>query len=134
MRRLYSTFATGLPGVGLLIMRVVAGGVLLYRGIAGLTGALVVGLPTPILIAKIILGVLLILGLWTPVAGALVALLEIGIVVMQPEDPWVHLLLTTLGLCLALLGPGAWSVDARLFGWKRIDIPSRPRDSRSDSE
>ena len=28
---------------------------------------------------------------------------------------------------LVLLGPGAWSVDARLFGWKRIDI----RDPRS---
>jgi hypothetical protein len=23
---------------------------------------------------------------------------------------------------LALLGPGAWSIDARLFGWRRIDV------------
>jgi hypothetical protein len=34
-------------------------------------------------------------------------------------------LLGTLGMALALLGPGAWSLDARLFGWKRIDVPDR---------
>jgi putative oxidoreductase len=113
-------------------MRLVAGGVLIYRGVAGLTGVLVIG-PTPVLIAKISLGVLLMLGLWTPVAGALVAVLEIGILVVQSEDPWIHLLLTTLGISLALLGPGAWSIDARLFGWKRIDIPARPRRPNSES-
>jgi hypothetical protein len=32
------------------------------------------------------------------------------------------MLLGTLGAALALLGPGGCSVDARLFGWKRIDI------------
>jgi putative oxidoreductase len=117
-----------LPGAGLLIMRLVAGSVLVYRGIAGLTGALVIG-PTPVLIAKIVLGPLLIVGLWTPVAGALVAVLEIGIFAMQSEDPWLHLLLATLGISLALLGPGAWSIDARLFGWKRVDIGSRRRPS-----
>jgi putative oxidoreductase len=30
-----------------------------------------------------------------------------------------------LGAALAMLGPGAWSVDARLFGRKRIRIPLR---------
>ena len=114
-------------------MRLVAGTVLLYRGVAGLTGALVIG-PTPILIAKIVLGLLLILGLWTPVAGTLVAVLEIGILVVQSEDPWIHILLTTLGVSLALLGPGVWSIDARLFGWKRVDIRDRQSRPRTPSE
>ena len=133
VRRLYSTFATGLPGAGLLIMRVVAGGALVYRGVAGLSGALAIG-PEPVLLLKIVLGLFLIAGLWTPVTGGLVAVLEVALFFLRSEDPWLHLLLATLGLCLALLGPGAWSIDARLFGWKRIDIRDRQPGARSSSD
>jgi uncharacterized membrane protein YphA (DoxX/SURF4 family) len=66
-------------------------------------------------------GLLLLAGLWTPVAGALVAILALWNFLSQPGDPWISILLGTLGTALALLGPGAWSVDARLFGWKRLD-------------
>ena len=68
---------------------------------------------------------LLLAGLWTPIMGTLVAAIEIWNVFSQPGDPWTPILLGTLGAALALLGPGAWSVDARLFGWKRIDIGER---------
>jgi len=68
------------------------------------------------------LGLLLAAGLWTPISGAGVAVFEVWNTCAQPGDPWAKILLGTLGLALALLGPGAWSVDARLFGWKRIDI------------
>jgi hypothetical protein len=30
--------------------------------------------------------------------------------------------MATLGIALAILGPGALSIDARLFGRKRLDI------------
>jgi uncharacterized membrane protein YphA (DoxX/SURF4 family) len=125
MRRLFSNFATGLPGVGLLMMRLVSGCVLVYRGVAGLTGELALGLPAPVLVAKAVLGLMLIAGLWTPITGGLVVALEAGILLVHPDDPWIHILLMTLGLALALLGPGGWSIDARLFGWKRIDIGDR---------
>ena len=69
---------------------------------------------------------LLFAGLWTPAAGGLVALLELNGVVPHGRDPWIYILLATFGVCLALLGPGAWSVDAYLFGWKRIDMGHRP--------
>jgi uncharacterized membrane protein YphA (DoxX/SURF4 family) len=70
-------------------------------------------------------GILLIAGLWTPIAGTLVAVFELWSIFSQPGDPWSRILLATLGVALALLGPGAWSIDARLFGWKRIRISDR---------
>jgi putative oxidoreductase len=68
---------------------------------------------------------LLLVGLWTPVAGVLMAVAELGLAFTRPADPWMHILLAALGVSLAMLGPGAWSVDARLFGRKRIQIPQR---------
>ena len=68
---------------------------------------------------------LLLVGLWTPVAGVLTAVAELVLAFSHPADPWTHILLAALGASLAMLGPGAWSLDARLFGRKRIQIPQR---------
>jgi len=70
-------------------------------------------------------GLLLFAGLWTPIAGAFVAITALWNIFSQPGDPWPNIMVGTLAAALALLGPGAWSVDARLFGWKRIDPPDR---------
>ena len=67
-----------------------------------------------------VVGILLLIGLWTPAAGAILAILAGLSAVMHPADPWTCIFLGTLGAALALVGPGAWSVDAYLFGWKRI--------------
>jgi uncharacterized membrane protein YphA (DoxX/SURF4 family) len=74
-----------------------------------------------------VLGLLLLSGLWTPFAGVFTAL-EALWNIFTLDQPWRWILLATIGLALALIGPGAWSVDARLFGWKRIEIPGRAGD------
>jgi putative oxidoreductase len=67
-------------------------------------------------------GILLLAGLWTPLAGIALSLDEIWIAFSHHFMPQGHLLVAALGICLAMLGPGAWSVDARLFGRKLFEL------------
>jgi len=126
LRRLFSTFAHGWPGAGLLLMRLVVGIALVVRRIIELQSAPPISLAVTHVLA-IAAGILLLAGLWTPIAGVLLAIIETWSAFTHPHDPWSDILLGTLGAALAMLGPGAWSVDARLFGWKRIE----PRDRKS---
>ena len=123
MRRLYSTFAGGWPGLGLLLMRLVVGAVVLWHAGPRLWSD--PALHIVIAYASLALAALfLIAGLWTPVAGALVAVVAISEIVTTGEPPVGRLLAATIAGALTMLGPGRLSVDARLFGWKRIEPPS----------
>jgi len=129
LRSLYSTFVGGWPVTGLLLMRLVVGSALVVRASETLWS----GPPINTTVRSAFLvgcGILLIPGLWTPIAGTLVALIEIWQILARVGDPWVPLLLGTIGGALAMLGPGLWSIDARLFGWKRVEAP--PRKIRSN--
>jgi putative oxidoreductase len=123
LQRLFSTFADGWPGLGLLLQRLLTGTILLYCGITHLGKASQFVPITPHAIAAGA-GILLLVGLWTPVGGALVTIVELWIVLLRVGDPLVPLMLAILGATLAMIGPGAWSIDARLFGRKHIE-PSR---------
>ncbi len=102
MQRLFSTFPGGVPGVGLLLLRAVVGGWSILHG----------GIPA------IAAGGLLAIGFLTPLAAGLsVAILGFS------DARWL------VSLALALLGPGAFSLDARLFGRREIIIPRRSNPS-----
>ena len=120
MRRILSTFADGLPSLGLLLLRVVAGAALILRFLQLHNRASVETIAPHVLAAGI--GLLLLFGSWTAVAGVMMAIIESVLAFSHNGDPWVSILLASLGVSLALLGPGVWSVDARRFGWKRIEI------------
>jgi len=105
-------------------MRVVVGSALVVRA----SWTLWRDLPINVTVTSIFLtgfGLLLISGLWTPIAGTLIALVETWQMMTVAGDQWTPLLLGTVGAALAMLGPGLWSIDARLFGWKRVEAPPR---------
>ena len=120
MQRLFSTFADGWPGSGLLLLRLLAGGTLVYRGVASVRATPHFDLAA-LEIVGATAGLLLLLGLWTPAVGAVVAIVETWIVMSGPGNPWTALVLAVLGASLAMIGPGAWSFDARIFGRKQIN-------------
>ena len=117
-------FAQGTAGAGLLIMRMATGVVLIAQALP----VLLAGPPLGAALWQVFpiaLGTLLFAGLWTPVAGTLVAIDSLWNVFVSGHHPWRWTLLAALGAALALIGPGAWSIDARLFGWRRVDIGDR---------
>jgi hypothetical protein len=79
----------------------------------------------------VISALLLIAGLWTPVAGISVATIALWDIVAGHQLPLAHLLAGTIAASLAMLGPGRWSIDARLFGWKRIEALPRKGNSNA---
>ena len=119
MQRLFSTFADGWPGFGLLFQRLVAGVALLHEAIA-LFKATSMAIAIAPQAAEAVLAIFIMIGLWTPVAGALIAAVELWVALLYHGDLNTATLLATLGATLAMIGPGAFSIDARLFGRKQI--------------
>jgi putative oxidoreductase len=121
VQRLFSTFPCGLPGAGLLLLRAAAAIPLLHAGLMTASS------PAPVIVQEVtaVAAILLLIGLWTPLAAALIALAQFGLAWSHPADPWTFAHLGVLSAALAMLGPGGCSVDARLFGRKHIQIPSR---------
>jgi uncharacterized membrane protein YphA (DoxX/SURF4 family) len=80
-------------------------------------------------------GAALLIGFFTPLAGLLLALCFLGIVFSWfPQPSWTSLDTRFIGfglivtcVSIALLGPGAFSLDGRLFGRREIVIPPSTR-------
>ncbi|MBV8808599.1 MAG: hypothetical protein JO033_07990 [Acidobacteriaceae bacterium] len=73
-----------------------------------------------------IAGIFLISGLFTPVATAIIVLTQAWIAfspaLANNGERSMRLLLAAAAVSLAMLGPGAWSLDARRFGRKVFEI------------
>lgn len=117
-------FPSGWPGRGLLVLRLVAGIFLINRGVNEL-----LSLPQwPAIVRPLlesVAGILFVAGLWTPVTGGLVVVVELWSMASRTSEVSNCVLLAALGASLAMLGPGVWSIDARLFGRKQIDLRER---------
>jgi hypothetical protein len=123
VQRLFSTFAEGWPGAGLLVQRILTSSVLLYFGITHFLESGGFDLKNlPYLIAAVA-GLFLFLGLWTPFAGITIALAEVWIQLAWRGSSLTPIMLAGLGGTIAMIGPGLWSIDAKLYGRKHLEVP-----------
>jgi uncharacterized membrane protein YphA (DoxX/SURF4 family) len=85
----------------------------------------------------ILAGTLLLIGFLTPVAGGLAAIGAISAAYLGSlaarslfDATLTTVLVVVVATAVTLLGPGAISVDARLFGRREIIVPRDPRSSK----
>jgi hypothetical protein len=124
LRRPFFELATGWAAIGLLLIRIISGAVLIWEAFSYIQST-TLGTTSILHISSALTGVLLAFGYRTHFAGGVTAAIEIWLAGFGPGETLVHILLATFAAALAFLGPGAWSMDARLAGWKRIEIPRR---------
>lgn len=114
-------FHEGRTGIGCLVLRLYAA--LLALG-AALPCACNTGWQTAILL---LLAAALIVGFRT---RACAVVLMIMMVSAPFQLPWLHLVSELTGVAtVVLLGAGAYSIDARLYGRRRVSIPGRQSSS-----
>jgi putative oxidoreductase len=118
VQRLFSTFPNSWPGAGLLILRFAAGTTLIAAAIV--PGDLGDSAAVVLRCASAIAAALLLVGLATPVAGMVDGAIQVGVMILGKHYDCSSMVAAALGIALAMLGPGAWSLDARVFGRKRI--------------
>jgi hypothetical protein len=127
VQRLYSMFPTGPQGVALLLLRVSLSGFLLatvLTPLAKLDSAWIPAVPWALAMA-------LWAGLFTPVVAALCGLVVLSLWITGLSAPtWLCACTILDAAALSLLGPGAYSLDARLYGRRRIIPAPRDRSSR----
>jgi putative oxidoreductase len=127
VRRLFWTFPDGWPGTGLLLMRVATSCALLYGAGTEWPGQFP-SVPAVLSLVRSFSAICLLAGIGTPVWGVTTAASQLWQAYVDGADVLAHCLLATLGASLALLGGGAWSIDAWIFGWRRIDVGGLPRE------
>jgi len=113
-------FPTGTAGVALFALRISVAGTLVVDGTAH--WSLVTS--SWILVEYVLPASFLLLGLLTPYFSVLSALIQIHVLITAGGNDQFHLITSILSSgILAMLGPGAYSVDAHLFGRKLISFP-----------
>ena len=136
LKRLFSAYPGDLAGVGLLLLRSVIGFTAAWQGVlclatkdAGATVRIVGGL-------AVLTGILLVTGFRTRLAGFIIAsgIAYLPVFGLPPpaRNLFARLLPTlfaeTMSIAVVFLGPGAFSIDAYLYGRKEIIIPYRSRE------
>jgi uncharacterized membrane protein YphA (DoxX/SURF4 family) len=120
VQRLFSIFPAGAPGAGLLVLRASVAATLIVEGAsacAWFASAWAIAV-----VAGTVL--FLLLGLLTPYAAVASCLLHLTALYCTGWEHGFHQGVSAVNSAvLAVLGPGAWSIDARVFGRRIVRLP-----------
>ena len=133
LQRTFATFPAGRVGAALLVLRVCVGAsAILEAGLAVIGGHSLLNLAAASVAVPA--GLALIIGLLTPVVSALLAaggaaiLLGLHAAVLRLFDSHMALFeFVVMAAVVVILGPGATSIDARLFGRREVAIRDEHR-------
>ena len=131
MQKLFSAFPGGWPGLGLLLLRALVGVTLIAQSLAYIGSTKLSLLSWVVTALVLIIASCLLVGFMTPVAAIVIGLGAIALAashVFQTNQMLLNVIVLTIAI--ALLGPGAFSIDARMFGRREILIPNTPRYSK----
>jgi hypothetical protein len=122
MRKLFATFPAGAPGAALLLLRLSVAAHASFTCVLQNAYDLPIWARASVLLVAAVLG----LGYLTPIVSLLsasaAALLSLHLG-MSPNADSAFVLID--GIVVAMLGPGAYSVDARLFGRRVVVLTNR---------
>ena len=131
---MFSTYPDERPGTGLLLLRVVIGAVLIVRGASFLANWHDLRFAGRVVaLIALVGGVLLLIGYLTRFGAVLVALASLGSIFSLSLDAnpdffaskLTAVFAAVIAAALLCTGPGAFSLDARLFGRQEILIPKK---------
>jgi uncharacterized membrane protein YphA (DoxX/SURF4 family) len=137
---MFSTFPDEWPGAGVLLLRAATGAGFVAQGIAYFGAEHEMGALVMVIAAlMVVVGALLLIGSlsrWAALAAATTSLLSVfswfpGPHVGLFESPMTAALAVVIAFSLVCLGPGAFSVDARLFGRREVIIPRNSPDNQN---
>jgi len=136
LQRTFTSFPSGWAGAALLLLRVAVGACAIVESALTVIGAHST-LHFAAASVAALAGLALVIGFMTPIASALVAvegaaiLASVHSTVLKLFDSRMALVeFVVMAAVLAILGPGASSMDARLFGRREVAISEdrRPGD------
>jgi len=128
LHRLFSAFPEGLPGLGLLLLRLTVSGTIVFlidlfylELVMTTVRGWVIG------VVSLVASAMMILGFLTPVISGLIFIGGALFLILSPREmtSFLAVYLVVLSFAAILLGPGAYSIDARLFGLREIIISKK---------
>ena len=132
LQKLFSAFPNGWPGVGLLLLRALVAVTLIAQTLTYLGSTNLSLIDYFLAGLAFVIAACLLIGLMTPIVAIIVGLSAVALAgsnAFQLTQTLLNLII--LSTAISLLGPGAFSFDARMFGRREILIRNATRPTKS---